>query len=769
MDLFEIQDNSLIICNNDIKKILLLKLSKLNKLLNLKFMSKLEFFEHYFFSYDINTIYYVMKKYNVTKEIACIYLDNLKYVINVDLNDSKIIFLKKLYNELNDNNLLIYSPLFKNFLIKQKIIVIDDFLDDFIINLLNNYDTKYLNIYKIRRKNNLIYHFKTIELEVEYAFNKVSDLLKNKVSLNNIKFVLLGNEYLSVVKRLSNLYNIKFNNLEKYSIYGLVETKEFITIIKELKTQEAITNKLKELNLSLNNDYFNIINKYFMFDDLSLVIDLIIIDLKNTYLKEKKNINAIDIIPLNSLLVDDDYVFVLGMNNENIPKTHKDIDYFCDSLKSKLGLNTSIKKNKLECSYCINNINNIENIYLSYKDSTPNDTYLKSNLITDLNLDIIDDYLDNNSSNLYNKIKLTNYLDILLKYNVIDSNLSKLYNTYSDIKYLTYDNSFKLINNFSLDKLTLSYSSLDNYYKCSFKYYIENILKLNIYEETFKQFIGNLFHDILSHIYEKDFDYLKYFDNYIKDKGLNNKELFYLTNLKSDLKNIIEVIKYQYNLTGLNNYLLENRIKIDFNKNISLVGIIDKILYKEKDGFTYVSIIDYKTGNFSLNIDNLKYGLDMQLPIYLYLINHSNIFKNPYVIGFYLEKILHDKAKYCLDLNKQTLDDLKLQGYSINDNYLVSLIDSSYEDSNMIKNMKVTKNGFSHYAKVLSKEEMDKIDSLVDLKIKEGINSILRGSFSINPKILNGENISCKYCKYSDLCYKTYNDYIYLKDNEINK
>ena len=32
------------------------------------------------------------------------------------------------------------------------------------------------------------------------------------------------------------------------------------------------------------------------------------------------------------------------------------------------------------------------------------------------------------------------------------------------------------------------------------------------------------------------------------------------------------------------------------------------------------AIVDYKTGNPELNIDNAIYGLDMQLPVYAYLI-----------------------------------------------------------------------------------------------------------------------------------------------------
>ena len=55
----------------------------------------------------------------------------------------------------------------------------------------------------------------------------------------------------------------------------------------------------------------------------------------------------------------------------------------------------------------------------------------------------------------------------------------------------------------------------------------------------------------------------------------------------------------------------------------------------------------------------------------------------------------------------------KAKGYTINDVYLVSMFDSSYENCKMIKSMKTTKNGFSYYSKVLSSDDIESIDSMI--------------------------------------------------------
>ena len=46
--------------------------------------------------------------------------------------------------------------------------------------------------------------------------------------------------------------------------------------------------------------------------------------------------------------------------------------------------------------------------------------------------------------------------------------------------------------------------------------------------------------------------------------------------------------------------------------------------YYQKIEDTYFTLIDYKTGFIDTHIEPMKYGLHMQLPVYLYLIHYSN-------------------------------------------------------------------------------------------------------------------------------------------------
>ena len=105
-----------------------------------------------------------------------------------------------------------------------------------------------------------------------------------------------------------------------------------------------------------------------------------------------------------------------------------------------------------------------------------------------------------------------------------------------------------------------------------------------------------------------------------------------------------------------------------------------------------------------------------------------------------------------------------LQGYSINDEELLSNFDSSYVDSEVIKSLRVGKNGFYSYSKVLSSVEMEKISNLVEENIIKAMGLIKIGDFDINPKKIGNDNIGCDYCPFKDICYRTESDVQILKE-----
>lgn len=749
-------DNTLLVVPNDIKEDIILEVTEEKPLVNIKYIS-LENLRRSFFEYDEKAIYYLMKHYNLKYEVALIYLDNMLYL------------KKKSYDNEKLNNLLKLKVEVKNLIKTRKInfdnIVVYGYgLSNFDLELLKD---KKITMVKDKGSyiHNCVYEFKTINGEVEFVFDKIAELIKQGIGINKIKLMGVTNSYYSILKRMGYFYNIPISIPNDINLYQTTIGKYFIDNLSDTVIDEI---KEKFTNQDIINKVIDIYNKYIEYD-INDIKDLIIYDLKHTKIKNKELKNSVKLISFDSKVSDDDYVFILGFNYGSIPVIYKDEDFFNDEEKKLLGLFTSQELNKLEKMKIIDKINSIKNLYITYKLQDNKEKYLISNLNEELNLKIIKDYKSSfNHSDLYNQIVLSSSLDKLIKYGVKDESLVYL-NNY-DLNYRKYDNKYNKIENEDLlkylnDNLLLSYSSIDNYYKCSFRYYLNNILKVNKFEETYQTVLGSLFHYVLSKAFTDDFDFEKEYQTFLDNQKyqFNNKEIFFIEKLKNELKFIIDTIKKQYQNLNLNQALYEQKIFIDKSTSIKVtfMGIIDKILYKEEDNQTILCIIDYKTGNPILDIDNTKYGLEMQLPIYLYLSKELK-FKNIKIAGFYLQKILNNEINK--DNNHSYLElkenNLKLQGYTNDDLNVLEKFDKTYENSQVIKSLKTTSNGFSHYSKMINDEEIDKLIEIVDEKINFARDNILNGSFDINPKRLDGDNIGCLYCPFIDICYRQEKDIV---------
>ena len=762
-----IKDNLLIICPNEEKIKTLDYLSKENKLYDIKFMTKEEYKKNYYFDYTEKTLYYLLKKYNYNLDVAKVYLNNL-YVIdeNKEYKSPKLKFLKDLKIELKENNLLEENKNFKNY-ISTKNILVKSYYD------LDKYEEEMLNT-KIEvpkvTLNKQVIECNTLEEEVNEVCLKILDLINNGVDINKIYLTNISNDYYYTINKLFKYYNIPINLDMKNSIYGTKIVKDYL----ENKTLD-IEDKNKSI---INRKLINILSKLSSLDEDTKEYQMLLIDkLKSTKLPTKKLKNAISIKDLyKESFSRDEYVFVLGFNQDILPKMEKDISYINDAIKDEVPLyKTSYlnKRNKEVLTYLLSKI---DNLYLSYKLSSPFSSFYKSSLITDLNLEIIKPSKDNlNKSNIYNKLRLAEKLDLYHLYGEKDEDLNKLY-THYNIPYNTYSNCYTGINNDNYltnlpYPLKLSYTSLNAYNECAFKYYIKYVLKLDKYEDNFAAYIGSMYHKILQ-IYQKtNFDFEEEYRKYLETRELTLKEKLLLMRIKKDLLHLIENLKQQQLITGYDDALFEKQIDVELDKKVSVIftGTIDKIMYYKKIEDTYFTLIDYKTGFIDTHIEPMKYGLHMQLPVYLYLIHYSKVFSNPIFTGIYYQNILFNYPTWTGKKDKEQIykENLMLQGYSTEDTSVLERFDPTYEKSEYIKSMSYTEEkGFGTYAKTISDETLFDLVKYTKDHISQKTDDILASKFDINPKVYAGKNIACEFCQFKDLCFMKEKDQEYLEKVE---
>ena len=742
------KSNSLVLCDYSIKE----KLLKENKSLSdTKYMTVLEFIKSYTFSYDEKSIAYLMKKYNIDYSIAIEYLDNLYYIDFNSTND-KMKLLKEIKEDLIDNNLLIFNASFKNYIENKNIIVYNHTLTKYEKHILSNINYEEIDDYNNDFKHNA-YEFSNIYEEIDYIARSISKLINDGISIDKIKLCNLSNDNINIVKRIFDLYNLKINKNINIPIISTKIGKAFYSNLSS-GVEKAIDYIDEYKGTDIYNQIINICNKYVWCCD-EVLNKLIKYDLEHTYIKQEHFTNEIEVIDLDP---SDDYVFMLSFNEGIIPKTYKDVDYINDSIKPNYVDNTN-DLNKYEKNRVINFIKNTKNLVITYSLNNKNGTIYPSSLIDDLNLTVEKKnigYKDSYSS-LYDKILYSNLVDNYIKFKEKSDNLV-LFNSNYDIPYNTYSHKFtgvskEKINNYinSLDKFNLSYSSMDNYNRCGFRFYVEKILNIKKESNEFNKLIGNIYHYILENALKEDIDVGKLVYDYLTDINLKSSEKFFIDKIIKNSKILLEEVRNEHSKTKLKNIETEKKIKVPIKNNISFIGFIDKIIYDSE----VAAIIDYKTYIKSLDLNYIESGIGMQLPIYMYLAKKS--LGNIRFAGIYLQNITFKN-----DTKENIIDSLKLQGLTNMDKDVVEKLDPYYAVNSFIKGVKVKNDGeFSANSlkKMLTDSDIDNLINITEDKINETIDNILEAKFDINPKY-NEKPIGCDFCAFSDICYKKPYDYV---------
>ena len=740
-------------------------------LYNVAFITMSEVIDRLSFTFNEEAIYMVMKQYQVGYDIAKTYLNNLKYLQYIDkktedLESKKVELLDNIYHFLDNNNLIVKDFLFETYCQKKKIIIYGyPYLKKEELYLLDKINYVYLPIeYNIKLTTKVL-ACKSFADELFYAIEAICKLISNKVPLSDIKIVGIDKENYFYARQMFKMYQIPVNLNEKTSLYNYDITK---TIIENYRNH---TFEYDKDNL-IQNEVIKVLNKFVMFEENEVLYNCVTDSLKNTYIKDKVNTEAIEVVDINSILyLQNKYIFILGFNQGKIPINYKDEDYFSDKFKALHNLTTTEDLNKNAQDIILKVLATNNNFHLSYNtEDTP------SPVIENLKLNInnVSSTYYSKYSDKFNEILLVRYLDTYLKYGTKSKVLLDLVKTYK-IPYLQYDNKFTGIN-YVLDnkKLNLSYTSIDTYYKCSFMYYIKRVLRLDMFIENFTTYIGSLFHKVLSVAFSDNFDFEKEYNDFVtlSNYELSPKEEFLLKKLKTELHKIIEIITEQSKYINFESVMYEESLNVNINNpefsdyEISFGGIIDKIWYKtltDEDGneVTYISIVDYKTGKLDIKLDLVPYGLSLQLPVYLYLASHSNL-PNVKVYGFFLQNILQPeiKANNEEDYLAQKRKALMLSGYIVDKVPNEFEFDRSKSDSKIIKSLRQKNDGsYYKYSKVLTEDKINNIIASVEDNIIKASSDIIKGKFDINPKISNNINLSCQFCSFSDLCYKKYQDH----------
>lgn len=725
--------------------------------LDVKIYSKEDLKRYVYPSVNEETLLYLMKNKGYTYEVSRGYLQDICYVTN-DSSNPKKHFLFELREELKKNELL-HEPL-DNDLRFDEVEIIGYPREDFeLTHYLDYLNLKYKYIYNEDTKKTYdLYNFEKIEDEVYFVLNEIATLIDKGVSIKDIYLFRRNNIYDYYLNKFSSSFGYKLNIDSSESMYSTGGAKLFIKLYKENKDIDA---SLEELKNSMGDDpqyldILDIVNDSRLEDvDSGLQLDYFINKFKESNIKTIKYDNAVNVIS-NGVHLTNKHIFVVGFAQGHYPKVFKDDHYLSDDELHSINRLNSKDKTKLDELILIDLFKSNNHFYFSFsKRNKEGECYLSP---IEKRLSLVE-HSPNISDTFYSeevlKLMYTNLKDLDYFYREKKENFYKIRDVIS-IDYNSYSNEYTYrVNAYDENsKIELSTSSLDLFSRCPFQYYLEKVVRLDDFEESYALNLGNLAHDLFEHCREENFDFNGQFDEKVASLTLKPSEKYILThNVKDQIREAIKAIKKREEY--YTNPKFYNEYKLDYwlSDKTKITGRIDNLVTIDNE---YIICIDYKTGSTKFDDAYIKDGLSTQLPTYALLTASDKKFKDYTLTGLYINNVLTKSIKVEQEDDELIPSYLKLNGKTLGNFDVIKKIDPTIIDgkSSFISGVATKKDGsLKDSSSLVSNLAFKEYEEIVKEQFIKMDKDLRNNNFPIRPYYVNDRQNGCEYCAYKDVCF----------------
>ncbi len=194
--------------------------------------------------------------------------------------------------------------------------------------------------------------------------------------------------------------------------------------------------------------------------------------------------------------------------------------------------------------------------------------------------------------------------------------------------------------------------------------------------------------------------------------------------------------------------------KLSGKMRLEITGQIDRIDKENENG--YILVIDYKTGQTTINLLEVYYGLKLQLLTYMLAVQNALPKEQSLPAGVlycYLRTTLMSfdgrmtEAELAKELNKK----MQMSGWLLADSDVIQKIDDSisYIKVHFNKDGSVSKRDIAY---VKTKEEFALLLDYIGESLRQAGQDIVTGTITIKPYRLQ-EKTPCEYCPYLSICH----------------
>lgn len=203
-------------------------------------------------------------------------------------------------------------------------------------------------------------------------------------------------------------------------------------------------------------------------------------------------------------------------------------------------------------------------------------------------------------------------------------------------------------------------------------------------------------------------------------------------------------------------------LELENGEKVYLEGKIDRVDMLEMGSKRYARVIDYKSGNTTLNLEDVYYGLRLQLFLYLDAVLSM---RQALPAGVFYQKLSQgamrlDGARADESFEAKQNKKLSLSGFVLRDKAVVEKMCSDPEQLEQLLPLTPRRQGGKALAgevtetskkRTLTEKEFSILRRHTRRKLTEMAGELLQGHAEVSP--MHTSNVdACKYCKYSSVC-----------------
>jgi len=328
-----------------------------------------------------------------------------------------------------------------------------------------------------------------------------------------------------------------------------------------------------------------------------------------------------------------------------------------------------------------------------------------------------------------------------------------------------------------------SVTRMEQYARCAFAHFLKYGLCLEERQEYRLQSpdIGNLYHDGLKRFGNEMLAMGKRWQDisvserealaervakeaveaYATDIFVSSAKNRYLTRqMERVLKKTLDILTKQLAGSEFSPAAFE-RSFFHTDRNLSLHGVIDRVDVCETENGKLVKIVDYKSGTRDFSMEELYYGLSMQLAVYMTAVlrEKENKDASPAAMFFYhVDDPIVEKSG---NPEEAVLKKQRVKGLINSKPDIVRKLDNAFADAAgglaaSVKSVKIPvetdKEGkLNKRSKVAEEAMFTAISNYVYDKLKTETEEILSGTVEISPYKCK-KKTGCDYCSYANVC-----------------